>query len=197
MERTGTVTEILKRAQGGDRAALDQLFALLYEELREIARARLSRSPPDQTLRTTALVNEAWLRMAAQESLDLEDRSHFFAYASRVMRTVLVDHARRLGAEKRGGDVVRVPLLEEHAPVVQQAEFLLALDEALTRLASLAERACRVVECRYFGGLTEEETAEALGVSDRTVRRDWQKARAWLYEALSPEGGADPGWSTT
>lgn len=197
MERTGTVTEILKQARDGDRAALDQLYALLYDELRQIASARLAGSPPDATLRTTALVNEAWLRMAGQERLELEDRAHFLAYASRVMRTVLVDRARRLAAEKRGGDAVHVELLDHDLAVEQQADLLLALDEALTRLASFAERACRVVECRYFGGLTEEETAEALGVSDRTVRRDWKRARAWLYEALSSEGDDDPRWSTT
>lgn len=197
MERTGTVTEILKQARDGDRAALDQLYALLYDELRQIASARLVGSPPDATLRTTALVNEAWLRMAGQEGLELEDRAHFLAYASRVMRTVLVDRARRLAAEKRGGDAVHVELLDQDLAVEQQADLLLALDEALTRLASLAERACRVVECRYFGGLTEEETAEALGVSDRTVRRDWKRARAWLYEALASDGDDDPRWSTT
>jgi RNA polymerase sigma factor (TIGR02999 family) len=197
MEHTGTVTEILKRAGGGDRAALDQLFGLLYEELRGIARGRLSRSPPDATLRTTALVNEAWLRMAAREDLDLRDRSHFFAYASRVMRTVLVDHARRLRAEKRGGGgAVRLSLLDGDLGVDQQADLLIALDQALTRLASRAERPCRVVECLYFGGLTEEETAAVLGVSDRTVRRDWRKARAWLYEALS-SGADEPGWSAS
>lgn len=198
MERTGTVTRILKRARGGDREALDRLFALLYEELRKIARGRLAGSPPDATLRTTALINEAWMRMADQEDLALEDRSHFFAYASRVMRTVLVDHARRQSAGKRGGDAVRISLEEHHVPVEQQTEFILALDQALTRLASLAERACHVVECRYFGGLTEEETAEVLGVSNRTVRRDWARAREWLYEVLSaddPAGGAEPGWA--
>jgi len=195
LESTGTVTAILKQARNEDRAALDRLFALLREELRGIARGRLAKSPPDATLRTTALVHEAWLRMAGQERLDLEDRAHFFAYASQVMRTVLVDHARRLGTEKRGGGLVRLALLDQDLAVEQQADFLLALDEALTRLASVAERPCRVVECRYFGGLTEEETAAALGVSDRTVRRDWEKARTWLYEALSPEGAAEPLWS--
>lgn len=193
MRHTGTVTEMLKRAQGGDRAALDQLFALLYDELRGVARGRLRGHPPDATLRTTALINEAWLRMAAQEDLAFEDRSHFFAYASRVMRTVLVDHARRVSREKRGGDAVRVSLQDQDLPVEQQADFLLGLDAALTRLASRAERACRVVECRYFGGLTEEETAEALGVSNRTVRRDWVKARKWLYRALTPDDATDAG----
>lgn len=200
MEETGTVTEILRRAQGGDRAALDQLFALLYGELREIARGRLRGRPPDATLRTTALINEAWLRMAGQQGLGFDDRSHFFAYSSRVMRTVLVDHARRRKTEKRGGDVVRVPLQDHDLPVEQQIDFILALDEALSRLATLAERACRVVECRYFGGLSEEETARALGVTDRTVRRDWTKAREWLYEALGPEDlttAGGPEWSAT
>lgn len=188
MDETGTVTEILRRAEGGDREALDRLFALLYEELREIARGRLRGSGGAATLQTTALINEAWVRMAAQEGFDFEDRAHFFAYSSRVMRTVLVDHARRRQADKRGGDAVRVRLMDHDLPVEQQMDFILALDEALTGLASTAERACRVVECRYFGGLTEKETATALGVTDRTVRRDWTMAREWLYEALGPEG---------
>lgn len=183
--RTGTVTEFLRRARAGDRDALDDLFGMLYEELRGIARGRLRGRPGDATLQTTALINEAWVRMAGQEGLAFEDRSHFFAYASRVMRTVLVDHARRRGAEKRGGDAVRVSLQDHDLPVEQQADFILALDEALTRLGESAERAVRVVECRYFGGLTEEETATALGVTDRTVRRDWAMAREWLYEALA------------
>lgn len=196
MDETGTVTEILRRAQGGDREALDHLFGLLYEELREIARGRLRRRPSHATLRTTALIHEAWVRMAAQEGFDFEDRSHFFAYASRAMRSVLVDHARRRRADKRGGDRVRVPLMDHDLPVEQQMDFILALDQALTRLSSVAERACRVVECRYFGGLTEKETAEVLGVTDRTVRRDWTKAREWLYRALSPESatGTEPSW---
>lgn len=199
MDETGTVTEILRRAQGGDREALDRLFGLLYEELREIARGRLRRRPGHATLRTTALIHEAWVRMAAQEGFDFEDRSHFFAYASRAMRSVLVDHARRRRADKRGGDMVRVPLMDHDLPVEEQMDFLLALDQALTRLSSVAERACRVVECRYFGGLTEQETAEALGVTGRTVRRDWSKAREWLYRALGPESatGTEPGWSAT
>ncbi len=190
MDETGTVTEILRRAEGGDREALDRLFALLYEELREIARGRLRGRSGRATLQTTALINEAWVRMAAQEGLDFDDRAHFFAYSSRVMRTVLVDHARRRQADKRGGDAVRVRLMDHDLPVEQQMDFILALDEALTRLASTAERACRVVECRYFGGLTEKETATALGVTDRTVRRDWTMAREWLYEALGPEGAS-------
>lgn len=200
MEPTGTVTDILRRAHGGDRDALDRLFALLYQELRGIARGRLRQHPADATLRTTALINEAWLRMAGADGLDFEDRSHFYAYSSRVMRTVLVDHARRRAADKRGGDLARVSLRDHDVPVEEQAEFLVALDEALTRLASLAERACRVVECRYFGGLTERETAEALGITDRTVRRDWTKAREWLYQALVPTDGVtgtEPGWSVT
>jgi RNA polymerase sigma factor (TIGR02999 family) len=185
MQPDGTITEMLRRAHAGEGDARDRLFALLYEELRAIARSRLRGSPPDATLRTTALINEAWLRMAGQDDLCFESRGHFLAYASRVMRTTLVDHARRIAAEKRGGDARLVTLREEDVPVEDQAEFVLALDEALTKLAGRAERACRVVECRYFGGLTEQETAAALGVSDRTVRRDWIEARAWLYEALT------------
>lgn len=199
MDETGTVTEILRRAQGGDREALDRLFAILYDELREIARRRLRARPGDGTLRTTALIHEAWVRMAAQEGFDFEDRSHFFAYASSAMRSVLVDHARRRQTQKRGGDAVRVPLMDHDVPVEQQMDFILALDQAMTRLSSLAERAVRVVECRYFGGLTEKETAEALGITDRTVRRDWTKAREWLYRALGPEDGTgtEPSWDAS
>lgn len=185
MESTDTVTAILKQARSGSREALDRLFPLLYTELRAIASRQLRSAPPDGTLRTTALINEAYLRMVDQDQVDLVDRSHFFAYASRVMRSALVDHARRMGAKKRGGDAVRLSLEDRDMPVEAQAEFVLALDEALTRLAEVADRACRVVECRYFGGLTESETADALGVTDRTVRRDWLKAKAYLYEALA------------
>ncbi|MFW6088710.1 MAG: ECF-type sigma factor [Gemmatimonadota bacterium] len=199
MNDTGTVTQMLRRARDGDRSALDQLFELLYDELRGIARARLQGRPGDATIRTTALINEAWLRMAAQDELDFEDRSHFFACSSRVMRTVLVDHARRISADKRGGQAVRIPLQDHDLPVEQQADFLLSLDEALHRLASRAERACRVVECRYFGGMTEEETANALGISYRTVRREWVRARQWLYQALDPDAdsAAAPTWSAS
>lgn len=185
MEPTDTVTAILKQARSGSREALDRLFPLLYTELRAIASRQLRGSPADGTLRTTALINEAYLRMVDQKEVDLVDRSHFFAYASRVMRSALVDHARRVGTMKRGGDLVRLSLEDRDLPVEAQAEFVLALDEALTRLAEVADRACRVVECRYFGGLTEQETADALGVTDRTVRRDWLKAKAYLYEALA------------
>lgn len=184
MEPTGTVTEILKEARAGSREALDRLFPLLYAELRGIASRKLRAEPPDATLRTTALIHEAYLRMIDQDQVDLVDRSHFFAYASRAMRSALVDHARRTGAQKRGGDAVHYSLEDRDLPVEAQAEFVLALDQALTRLAEVAERASRVVECRYFGGLTEQETADALGVTDRTVRRDWVKAKAYLYEAL-------------
>ncbi|MDP2483451.1 MAG: sigma-70 family RNA polymerase sigma factor [Candidatus Palauibacterales bacterium] len=185
MESGSTVTEILKDARSGDREALDRLFPLLYTELRVMANRQLRGTPADGTLRTTALINEAYLRMVDQEKVDLVDRSHFFAYASRVMRSALVDHARKMGAGKRGGGAVRLSLEDRDVPVDMQADFLLSLDEALTRLAAVAERACRVVECRYFGGLTERETADALGVTDRTVRRDWLKAKAYLYEALA------------
>ena len=163
--------------------ALDGLFPALYDELRAIARRQRRREAPGLTLDTTAVVHEAWLRLAAQRQGSWDDRARFLAAAAATMRRVLVDHARRRHAAKRGGAPVRVTL-DAAGTVDARADALLALDEALTRLGALDARLARVVECRFFGGLTEPETAAALGVTERTVRRDWVKARGWLHAAL-------------
>ena len=170
-----------------DGAVLDELMPQLYGELRLIARRQRRRERDDHTLDTTAVIHEAYLRLAGQRCVRWEDRARFLAAAAGMMRRVLVDHARRRRTAKRGGAPVRVSLDERAGVVDVRDETLLALDEALARLGALDARLARVVECRFFGGLTEVETATALGVTDRTVRRDWIKARGWLYAAL----GAD------
>jgi len=180
-----SVVDLLRGVPTGDTGELDRLFASLYDELRRLAHRHLRRRTPDQTLDTTALIHEAYLRMVDQSRAQWADRARFFAYASRVMRAILVDDARRRGAAKRGAGALRFSLEDRDLPVEEQSEFVLALDEALDRLGALSERLARTVECRFFGGMTEEEVAAALAVSDRTVRRDWLKAKAWLYAELT------------
>ena len=170
-----------------DGGGLDDLVPQLYGELRAIARRQRRRERADHTLDTTAVLHEAYLRLAAQRCERWEDRARFLAAAAGMMRRVLVDHARRRRTAKRGAVPVRVELDDRVGVVDTRDETLLALDDALARLGALDGRLARVVECRFFGGLTEAETAAALGVTDRTVRRDWIKARGWLYAAL----GAD------
>jgi RNA polymerase sigma factor (TIGR02999 family) len=165
-------------------AALDRLFPLAYAELRRLARRKLRHERADPALNTTTLVHEVYLRLAGQTRVGLNDRGHLLALAAQAMRRVLVDHARRHRARKRGGDRRQVSLDEGALVVEARAETLVALDEALGRLEALDARLCRVVECRFFSGLSEAETAEALGVTTRTVQRDWAKARAWLYREL-------------
>lgn len=178
------ITGLLLAWRGGDPTALDRLFALVYDELRRIAHHQLGRERNEHTLGTTALVHEAYLKLVDQTRAKYEDRSHFFAVAARAMRRILVDYARRHRALKRGGAPARVSLSDATLVADERADTLVALDEALTGLAEVDERLCRVVECRFFGGLTEEETAEALAVTARTVRRDWVKAKGWLSQAL-------------
>ncbi len=187
MPQAQTFTQILRASRAGSGRAVDRLFSLLYAELRRVAHAQLAASPPGGTLNTTALINEAYLRLVDQAEADWEDRAHFIAYASRTMRTIVVDYARRRGATKRGGHLARVTFEERDLPVDTQAELMLAVDDALTRLAEVSERLSRIVECRFFGGMSIDETATALGVSDRTVRRDWVKAKTWLYISLYGE----------
>lgn len=163
---------------------LDHLLALAYEELRRIAHHHLHRESPGHTLSTTALVHEAYLRLADQKRARWIDRTQFLAIASTTMRRVLVDHARRHRTVKRGGNLRVVSLDDATLLAEQRADALVALDEALTRLGAMEERLGRVVECRFFGGLTEDETASVLGVTARTVRRDWVKARGWLYNEI-------------
>jgi RNA polymerase sigma factor (TIGR02999 family) len=182
-----TATQLLKASRDGSREAFDHLFSLLYEELRRVAHRQLLSQNRDATLNTTALIHEAYLRMVDQDQVTWEDRAHFFAYAARVMRAIIVDYARRRGAQKRGGLMRRFPFDDADLPVDAQADVVVAVDHALTQLADVNERLSRVVECRFFGGLGIDQIAAALGVTDRTVRRDWIKAKAWLYEALSGE----------
>jgi RNA polymerase sigma factor (TIGR02999 family) len=182
------VTRLLAAWRQGDEAALDELFPLVYDELRRIARRHLRHERAGHTLQTTALVHEAYLRLAGREEGAWESRAHFFAFAARVMRHLLVDHARRDLAVRHGGGALRVTLGEAAGVSAEPggaAVDVLALDEALARLAALDERKCRLVELRYFGGLSAEETAAALGVSEITVKREWLKAKAWLYRELS------------
>ena len=183
-DRTHDITALLLAWRAGDHQAPDRLFELAYQELRRIAHRQLTRERADHTLGTTALVHEAYLKLVDQNRAVLVDRSHFFAVAARVMRRILVDYARRYRAVKRGGASPRVTLSGADIPAEERAETLIALDEALVRLAEIDPRLSQVVECRFFAGLTEGETAEALEVTERTVRRDWVKAKGWLTQAL-------------
>jgi RNA polymerase sigma-70 factor, ECF subfamily len=188
MDSAGRVTELLHRARAGDGDASAAVFPLVYDELRQLAHRQLSRESTGHTLSTTALVHEAYLKLVDQRHARVTDRSHFFAIAATAMRRILVDHARRHRAGKRGAGAKRVPLdsVDVLAPD-ERADLLVALDTALLKLATLDLRQARVVECRFFGGLTEDETAEALDVSARTVKRDWAKARGWLFQELYPD----------
>ena len=177
--------ELLHRARSGDRGAFDALYARLYDELLASARSQLRRAPGPVTLDTVGLVHDAWVRLASGANVPWAGRSHFLAVAARAMRCAVVDHLRARSAEKRGGGEVLVTL-SDHAPGASpDPHTLLVIDDALTRLAAFNDRLPRVAECRLFGGLSEEETAEALNISVRTAQRDWQRARAWLQEALS------------
>lgn len=185
----GEVTRLLLQLADGNESAAEALFPLLYDELRRIAHRQLARERPGHTLSTTALVHEAYLRLVDQSRARMVSRVQFLGVAAHAMRRVLVDHARRLRAYKRGGGAERVELDVAEMPMEERSEALLALDEALHRLEQLEPRLVRLVECRFFGGMTEEETAEVLGISDRTVRRDWVKAKGWLYTQLSGDSG--------
>ncbi len=191
-DRIGHVNELLRLASEGDRVALDELIGVVYAELRSIAKARRGQWRGDQTMSTTALVSEAYLRLAAQEGAQWQNRDHFFAVASRAMRQILLDYARRRGAQKRGGEWDRVTLekVDHLFPGLNglpsdRAETLIELDACLVRLEEESSRHCRIVECRFFGGMTIEETAKALDISTATVKRGWTAARAWLHRELS------------
>ncbi len=187
----GAVTELLEHARGGDQGALEKLIPLVYAELRKIAAGYLRRERVGHTLQATALVHEAYLRLLKDEDLSFQNRAHFFAIAARSMREILVERARARDAAKRGGGRRRITLDEHVGGVGEQAVDVLALDEALERLARLDEGQARLVELRYFGGLTVEETAAALRVSPATVKRNWAVARAWLYRELTRDGSAE------
>ncbi len=180
------VTDLLVEWRRGDHAALEHLIPIVYDELRRVASARL-RSDGSDTLQTTALVHEAYLRLVDLDRMTLRNRTHFFAMAARLMREIVVDHARRRHALKRGGDLTVLGLEGVDAGVENNVVEVLALDEALTELASFDARASRVVELRFFAGLSIAETAEALDVSAATVERDWTVAKAWLLQRLAPD----------
>jgi RNA polymerase sigma factor (TIGR02999 family) len=179
------VTQLLIDWRNGDQAALDKLMPLVYEELRRIAHRYMRRERPGHTLQTTALVNEAYLRLVGNRNVEFQDRAHFFAVAAQVMRHLLVDYARSRKYAKRGGSARRVTLDEAAVVSPGHDDQLLALDQALVKLASIDQRKSKLVEMRYFGGLNTEETAEVLGVSAITVKREWQKAKAWLYREIN------------
>jgi RNA polymerase sigma-70 factor, ECF subfamily len=189
MEHPPNITQLLKDWNGGDQKALDQLVPLIYDELRRAARRHMRRESDDHTLQTTALVNEAYLRLVDQKHVRWEGRAHFFALAAQVMRNILVDYARRRRYQKRGGLARRVSLEEATAVSREPGAEILALDEALKLLAEIDPRRSRVVELRFFGGLDLKETAAVLGVSPATALRDWNLAKAWLYRQLSRDGG--------
>jgi RNA polymerase sigma factor (TIGR02999 family) len=186
------ITALLRDLRRGEPDAMERLLPLVYEELRRIAHRQLARERDEHTVGTTALVHEAYLRLVDQRRTDWNDRAHFYGVAAQAMRRVLLDYARRHRAAKRDGALRQVTLDDAVAAAGERAETLIALDEALDRLASLAPRLARVVEMRFFGGLTEADAGEALGLDARTVRRDWTKAKAWLHQELtsgdSPRG---------
>jgi RNA polymerase sigma factor (TIGR02999 family) len=182
------VTELLLEWQHGDRQALDRLMPLIYDELRRIAHRYVQREHNGgHTLETTALVNEAYLRLVGGQKIDWQNRAHFFAVTAQVMRHILIDHARQRRYLKRGGEAQQVSFEEASAMTEVRAAELINLDEALDALAKLDARKARVVELRYFGGLSLEETADVLEVSIMTVRRDWRAAKAWLYKAVTSD----------
>ena len=187
MERgsPGDITVLLAELRAGNRSAESRLLPLVYAELRRRARRYMRGERPDHTLQPTALVHEAYLRLAGQREVDWQSRAHFFAVAAQLMRRILVDHARARKAEKRGGGEPRVALNESLAMTEEKSAELMALDEALTRLAERDPRQARAVELRFFGGLSEEEAAEVMGISLRTLKRDWSVARAWLFKEIN------------
>src|SRR4030095_16403556 len=174
------ITQLLLSWSKGDQAALDQLIPLVYPELRKLARRYMRRERPEHTLQTSALINEAYLRLVDQQAVEWQDRAHFFAVAAQVMRHILIDHARSHRFAKRGGGAQHLQLEDAAAVGYERAVELVALDDALTRLAELDERKSKIVELRFFGGLSVEETAEVIKVAPVTVMREWRIAKAWL-----------------
>ena len=179
------VTQLLVAWGSGDQAARDELMPLVYEELRRLAHQCIRRERPGHTLQTSALLNEAYLRLIDQKNINWQDRAHFFGIAARLMRQVLVDYARKRRYAKRGGDAHRVPLDEAMIVSEERAADVVALDEALKLLAEIDPRQSQIVELRFFGGLSIDETAEVLAVSPGTVMRDWTLAKAWLRRAVT------------
>ena len=186
----GEITKFLNRLNAGDTTAREQLLALVYDELRRRAAVWMRRERLDNTLQPTALVHEVWLRMIQQREWNLKNRADFFAMAAEMMRRILIDHARAANAEKRGGDKVFVPLEDAMAVAIEFPAQLLDLHRALEQLAEVDQRRARIVELRFFGGLSDDEIAEITGASSRTVNRQWRAARAWLSRELA--GSSSP-----
>ena len=182
------ITTLLKAHASGDNEAMEQLMPLVYSEMRRMAHGRLIGERPDHTYSATALVHEAYLKLVDFDRVDWKNRNHFFGIASQIMRNILVDYATKQKAQKRGGDRDRITLGEEHIKKEINLADIISIDHALTKLVELDERQARVVECRFFGGLTIQETADTLGISKPTVSRDWKVARAWLNRELDAEG---------
>lgn len=182
------VTQLLTELRNGDQDAATKLMPLVYHELRRLAGHYMSRERADHTLQATALVHEAYIRLVDQQAGQWQNRAHFFGVAAQLMRQILVDHARTHRAAKRGGNQQKVPLEEGLVFSEEQSGSLMALDEALTRLAEFDPRQARIVELRFFAGLSVEETAEVLGVSSKTVQREWNLAKAWLHREIEPDG---------
>ncbi|MGO8818543.1 MAG: sigma-70 family RNA polymerase sigma factor [Terriglobia bacterium] len=181
------ITQLLQAWSAGDERALDKLIPLVYRELHRMAQRYMAHQSPGHTLQTTALVNEAYLRLVDAGKMNFQNRAHFFGVSAQVMRSILVDFARRQGSQKRGGEVQRVALEESMVVYGERGADLVALDDALRALAAIDPRRSRVVELRFFGGLSVEETAEVLRVSAETVLRDWKVAKAWLGREMSGE----------
>jgi RNA polymerase sigma factor (TIGR02999 family) len=179
------VTQLLIEWSNGDKAALDKLMPLIHEELRRLAHHYMSRERPGHTLQTTALINEAYLRLVNRKNVHWQNRAHFFAIAAQCMRSILVDHARGLAYAKRGGGGTKIPLDDTMIVSREKAAEVVALDEALVTLSELDPKQSRVVELRFFGGLTIEETAEVLDLSPATIKREWVSAKAWLFNQLN------------
>jgi RNA polymerase sigma-70 factor (ECF subfamily) len=181
------VSQLLVAGSKGDKTAIDRLMPLVYAELRRMARRYMAGQPHGHTLQTTALIHEAYLKLVGQEEKSWQNRAHFFGVAAQAMRHILVDYARASNAAKRGGDARQVSLNEAATVTRVQSGEVVALDDALNRLAAVAPRQSQVVELRYFGGLSVEETAEVLKVSPETVTRDWRMSKAWLQRELRPD----------
>ena len=184
---TDNITALLVGYGRGDKEALDKLMPIVYDELRRQAARYLRREQAGHTLQTTALIHEAYVRLVDQRNVQWQNRAHFFGIAAKMMRRILVDHARTKKRAKRGGSDVKVSLADATIPVKGQDLDVVALDEALNRLAEIDEQQSRVVELRFFSGLTVEETAEVMGISPATVKRDWSMAKAWLHREMSRE----------
>ncbi len=182
----GEVTWLLRRIDEGDRGAVESLLPLVYRELREIAAARMAQEAPDHTLQPTALVHEAWIRLVETPQRPWTDRKHFYRAAAAVMRHILVDHARARDRLKRGGGQEPIPLGPDSIAIEDRAHDLVALDEAMQRLEAFAPRQIDLIELRFFAGLTMEESAQALGISERTAYTEWRLARAWLLREMAP-----------